>query len=70
MYLAHICRFCTIKELYFSVSVTCDVEKFTMTVCYEPHDDITLPDFTMFAENYGQVEACKAVNIAGAADTG
>ena len=41
-----------------------------MTVCYEPHADITLPDFSMFAEEYGNVEACKAVNIVGQSDTG
>ena len=54
----------------FVANVTCDVETFTMTVCYEPHADITLPDFSMFAEEYGNVEACKAVNIVGQSDTG
>ena len=43
--------------------VTCDVEDFTMTVCYEPHEDITSPSFSMYANDYGHVEACKVVEV-------
>ena len=46
------------------MSVTCDVSSFTMAVCYEPHADITSPDFEMYADGFGNEEVCKGANIA------
>ena len=35
-----------------------------MAVCYEPHADITSPDFEMYADGFGNEEVCKGANIA------